>query len=102
MYASGISKKQAGVIFAANKQGKINIPDAAIKYMYNHFVDVHGAHYDDKECDAFDRLRDGIEAIFANDYEKAQEVIMSVFVGECIFFNSKEINELKIAIGFND
>lgn len=49
-YFSSLTKKQAGVIFAANKNGNITLPDAAIKYMYRHFVDVRGYNNNHNVC----------------------------------------------------
>lgn len=100
-YYQSISKKQAGVIFAANKQGKINIPDICIKYMYNHFVDVRGYKRDDNQQDVYNSLKIGLEWLFRGNYEKAQKSLIGAFQRQCFSFDSKEINEMRKALGLN-
>ena len=97
-FYSSITKKQAGVIFSANKQGKIHIPDTAIKYMYRHFVDVRAYADNSTQQDIYDRLKKGVDLIFKNDYEEAQKEIMSAFEMQTIIASSKDIDELKKAL----
>lgn len=69
-----ITKKQAGVIFRAYKDGKINISEEDIKRVYN-LVDYNG--YDDNGTMQWmnDRLQIAIEKIFAGEYGEADEQI---------------------------
>jgi hypothetical protein len=98
MYYESITKRQAGVIFSANKQGKINFSDTAIKYLYRNFVEVRGINNNHSQQDVYDRVKKTVDLIFANDYEEAQKELMSAFKLECSLFGGKEIEELKKAI----
>lgn len=101
LYYQSITKKQAGVIFSANKQGKINIPDVCVKYMYNHLVDVRGYKRDEKQQDVYNSLKIGLEWLFRGNYEKAQKSLIGAFQRQCFSFDSKEINEMRKALGLN-
>ena len=94
-FYQSISKKQAGVIFSANKQGKLHIPEIAIKYMYRHCVEVSGYNTNNTQQDVYNRLKRGVDLIFKNEYEEAQAAIMSAFVLETVIKSSKDVDELK-------
>lgn len=73
-----ITKKQAGVIFRAYKEEKIEISADEIKSMYR-LVDYNG--YDDQGTKQFmnDRLQIAIEKIFGSDYEGANAQLRLAF-----------------------
>lgn len=99
-YFSSLTKKQAGVIFAANKNGNITLPDAAIKYMYRHFVDVRGYNNNHNQQDVYDKLQNGVELIFQKRYKEAESEIVSAFRVESLLYNSKELSEIKRVFNF--
>ena len=72
--ATEFTKKQINVIYALNKQGILIVPQNKLRDFYD-LADYYG--YDDNNMVGF---REGfiimiINAAFAKDYEKAQELI---------------------------
>lgn len=71
MEIKGISRKQAGVIYANVKRGTIEMSREAISEMYDRFVGkVYVGSSDPTEKIA--ALRNAIDFIFAGQYENAQ------------------------------
>ena len=77
MYGT-FTKKQIGVIYAANKRGDVMISDKEIKNLYNFYVDLSPMMANDKYnrrrifCDS---ISNAIELIIANNFKEAQEFI---------------------------
>lgn len=73
-----ITKRQAGVIYRAYKESLVDVTDENIKSLYN-LVDYRG--YDDNG--SMQRMNDSIqlaiEAVFENNYEKANEQLRRAF-----------------------
>lgn len=95
LYYESISKKQAGVIFSANKQGLIKMNDLQVKYMYNHFVELRSYNNDNNYQDILNNMRNAVQAIFDKDYKKAQEEIEHAFSKLLRGYDSKEIKAMK-------
>lgn len=72
MQLTGISRKQAGVIFANWKRGNIEATQSIISEVYN-YSEFRTVNAQQCECDMVDYLRECIDAIFANDYSAAQD-----------------------------
>lgn len=72
------SKKQIGVIYAANKKGNIKVSNDFISTLYGYYVDLKGyemvENYN-KNSVICDKVADAIDAIFNNDYIEAQRCI---------------------------
>lgn len=72
------SKKQIGVIYAANKKGNIKVSNDFISTLYGYYVDLKGyemvENYN-KNSVICDKVADTIDAIFNNDYAEAQRCI---------------------------
>ena len=78
MYVYGLTRKQAGVIFSAYKKGNINVSEECIKFLYNTVVDFRCLS-NSRYQDVMDRMKSGLEAIFAGNYEEASQSIMSSY-----------------------
>lgn len=77
---SEITKKQINVIYGANKRGDVQVEPFAMKWMYGFAGYTTEAHSDSSAmCEVIMReegqIRDIVEAIFNNDFGKAQEII---------------------------
>lgn len=71
MAYSNFTRKQAGVLFRANKDGKIKMTDAGIKMVYAR-ADAQINH--DARLDSVERcLREAVDAIFAGNDEEARK-----------------------------
>lgn len=71
--AHNITKKQAGVIYGAWKRGNISATKETINLVYGYaeyFVST-----DSTDENLVTILRECIDAIFANDYDEAQQLI---------------------------
>ena len=72
------SRKQIGVIYAANKKGNIKVSNDFINILYGNYVDLKGweviENYN-KNSIVCDKVADAIDAIFNNDYAEAQRCI---------------------------
>lgn len=68
------SKKQAGVVYAANKRGEIKASDKLISTMYD-FADYSANFPNPTDADACDCIRAAVDAIFAHDYAEAQRMV---------------------------
>lgn len=66
------SRKQAGVIFANYKRGNINADNESISLMYN-YADWECFNGTSTEYDMNSSIRECIDNIFQNNYEKAQQ-----------------------------
>lgn len=74
---NSFTRKQAGVIFAASKRGDIEISRDGISYMYDLTdggIDWNGSLNSDIQS-----FKLAVDAIFENDYEKAQKRINEIF-----------------------
>lgn len=78
MYTYGLTKKQCGVIFSNIKKGNLNLTEEFIKWMYNHVADYK--HYKDSRTqDVMDRMKKGLELVFAQNYEEANETLINAY-----------------------
>lgn len=80
---SEITRKQINAIYSANKKGNVNVEPFAMKWMYDFAGYTTEAHSDSSAiCEVIMReegqIRDIVEAIFNNDFAKAQAVIDEV------------------------
>ena len=71
MFIYGLSRKQCGVIFANVKSGKLHLVDDFTRWMYDHIADNRIYADNAQMADVFNRMRSGLDAIFAGDLEKA-------------------------------
>ena len=71
MRLTGISRKQAGVIYRNWKLGNIEMTQETVGMMYD-FADFTTCNAQQCDIDLVDYLREAIDAIFANDFETAQ------------------------------
>lgn len=72
------SRKQIGVIYAANKRNQLEVDSKFISTLYNYYTDLKGweaiENYN-KNSIVCDKVADTIEAIFNNNYAEAQRCI---------------------------
>lgn len=68
---NGYTRKQAGVIYRAVKEGKIEMEKAAVSKLYD-WADDFGIDYNGSVNRIMQDVHIAIDAIFAGDYEKAQ------------------------------
>ena len=68
------SRKQAGVIYRNVKEGKLEMSKAAISAMYDNCdgMDVYNNATADFAQYGIGMIRKTVDAIFANDFDKAQ------------------------------
>lgn len=72
------SRKQIGVIYAANKRNQLNVDSKFISTLYNYYTDLSGWQAQEnynRNSIVCDKVEDAIDAIFKNDYEEAQRCI---------------------------
>lgn len=98
IYYESISRKQAGVVFSAYKQKKINVPEEVIKHMYKHFVDVRGYNNNANQQDVYDRVKNCVQRLFEKNYAQAEKELMCAVKLECAIYTSKDIEALKKVI----
>lgn len=85
MAYSNFTRKQAGVIYRAIKEGKVTLSDAGIKMMYGQ-ADAHINHdvvLDDVES----YLRHAVDSLFNGNIEEAQKNVddaMDVYNGHFV------------------
>lgn len=72
--ATEYSRKQIGVIFAKAKNGELKIEKWVISDLYNS-ADYYGFDDNGAMADYEQRVKQIIEAVFANEIEEAQELI---------------------------
>lgn len=81
-----MTRKQAGVIFAAYKRGNICATEEHIDYLYNKIVGRSIADMaqilDYQAIEVYDNFKAVIKAIFANDYELANVILIEGRNGE--------------------
>ena len=70
---SKFSRKQAGVIYRAFKQNEVKMEQAAVSRMYDLVNDGGCVDYNGEINREIQDLLIAIEAIFENDYQKAQK-----------------------------
>ena len=69
-----------------------------ITYLYNNVADACMYNNNNNYEDFLYRVRCGIDEIFQNDYETAQNEIINAFEVLTIFFKSREIDSIKTAL----
>lgn len=72
---SKFSRKQAGVIYRAMKEGRIEISRESVSEMYDLVNDGDCIDWNGSANSAIQDLRLAVDAIFESDYEKAQQFI---------------------------
>lgn len=73
-----ITRKQAGVIYRATKEGKIEMSQEQISAMYD--LTAYNGYDDNGTKQAMnDRFQLAVEAVFDGDYEKAQKFVDQAF-----------------------
>ena len=74
MDVKSYSSKQAGVIYRAYKEGKIEMTREAISEMYDcvGYVEVYNTDDGYRANESIYAIRKAVDAIFAGDYESAQ------------------------------
>lgn len=87
------TRRMAGVIYRNWKENKLNIADQDIKFMYDFADACENAYskmtfYQNQNSLYIDSFNEAIEAIFANDFEKAQKELDRI----------KEYNDFKRAL----
>ena len=68
----GLSRKQAGVIYGNWKRGNLESTQEVMGWVYD-FSEMFASNVTDREMDMLRSLRDCIDAIFASDYQTAQD-----------------------------
>ena len=71
---NGYTRKQAGVIYRAVKEGKIEMEKPAISKLYD-WADDFGIDYNGSINRIMHEVHIAIDAIFEGDYEKAQAYV---------------------------
>lgn len=71
---NGYTRKQAGVIYRAFKEGKITMEKATVSKLYD-WADDFGIDYNGSVNRIMQSVHIAIDAIFEGDYEKAQNEI---------------------------
>lgn len=85
-YYTYISRKQIGVIFANWKRGNLNLNKDIINFLYNTCAEVEGYINNMTFNDVLNRVKSGIDKIFANEYEEAEKEIMNAYdLYNCIY-----------------
>lgn len=79
------SKKQAGVVFANVKNGKLSAPADFAKSLYA-YADVYAMNWEQFEIDMVNAIRDTVSAIFAGDMEEAQNKLDRFYGIQAIHF----------------
>ena len=72
----GITRKQANVVFACNKQGKIHVSKEVISAVYD-LADVYKKSFYNQAGTYVDKIVTAVQAIFNNQYEIAQYLLES-------------------------
>ena len=73
----GITRKQANVVFACNKQGKIHVSKEVISAVYD-LADVYYKKSVYNQAGTYvDKIVTAVQAIFNNEYEIAQYLLES-------------------------
>lgn len=86
----GLSKKQAGVIFAAYKKGNLKVSEEYIKYMYSEIVDKKYLRNNTWIEDRFRVHKMAISLIFKGYYKRAAEDLMRVFNNDFSYHKTLE------------
>lgn len=81
MFAKTYTRKQAGVIYAANKRGNITMTREAISALYDAAdgIEVFNTNDGQRANELHYGVKNAIDAIFANDYELAQANLDAIF-----------------------
>lgn len=90
----GLTRKQCGVIFANIKNGNLNLPETFSKFMYNEIAEARWYAGNNDANTWMASMRAGLDAIFANDYEEANERLTSAM----LVWNSRHIDSVKYAM----
>ncbi|HZK27416.1 MAG TPA: hypothetical protein VFD00_07760 [Thermoclostridium sp.] len=83
-YLFGLTRKQCGVIYSASKKGSINLTQEMISFLYNKVCDFR-MYATDATSDTRNKMSymtDTLNAIFDNDYKKAQEYFEKAYAIE--------------------
>lgn len=72
----GISRKQANVVYVCNKQGKINVSNEVVSQVYCAADATYKKDYYQRNSEEVDRIVLAIQAIFDNEYEIAQYLLV--------------------------
>lgn len=75
-YMSKFTRKQASVIYAANKRGDITVDQSTISYMYD--LTNGGIDFNGTANSAIQSFKLAVDSIFANDYAKAQKQLARI------------------------
>ena len=78
-YYTRLSKKQIGIIYRANKEGKISITDKMISFLYNDVAERSGLANNEALENACKAAKSAIDNIFAGNYEEAQNSLTDSF-----------------------
>lgn len=77
------SKKQANVIFANVKNGKLQAPENFARTLYA-YADLYSMNWQQFELDMVRAIRNAVSAIFDNDIKEAQYQLDNFFAIEAI------------------
>lgn len=78
-YHTYISRKQIGVIFANWKRGNLSLTEDHIHWLYNRCAEIRGFNDNNAFEDVLQRVKHGVDAIFAGDLAEAQEKIEEAY-----------------------
>lgn len=73
----GITRKQANVVFACNKQGKIHVSKEVISAVYDLADVYYKKNFYNQAGTYVDKIVTAVQAIFNNQYEIAQYLLES-------------------------
>lgn len=90
----GLTRKQCGVIFANIKNGNLNLPETFAKFMYNEIAEARWYAGNTDANSWMLVMREGLDAIFANDYEKASEELTHAMD----YWNSRHTESVRYAM----
>ena len=88
MHYSGFTRKMAGVLYRAVKEGKLQMDRRLVNTMYA-YADMYTVS-EGSEAEKEKGFKDAVDAVFAGDYEAAQASIDRVLFWDRLGENSEE------------
>lgn len=88
MKAFGLTRKQCGVIFANIKRGNLDLPADFAKWMYDHIEGGWCWSDNTQLADVYSRMHRGLDNIFADEIEEAQEALTEAYNVYHIYFTA--------------
>lgn len=84
---NAISKKQAGVIYGAQKRGELDITEQEAKKVYSFSSDLPVATTDTHSKAIINDLQLGVQAVFNKDYDVASAFIKEAYAKDARYYS---------------